>query len=80
MALVRSPMTEERMEALASRAADSYINTQERLKSLSVEEIMDIYLDVYEVALEKVRERENRRINSVSLDFGDVESKASRLL
>lgn len=79
MALVRSQMTEERMEALASRAAEAYLNTQERVKGLSVNEIMDIYLDVYEIALEKVRERENKRINSVSLDFGEAQSNASSL-
>ena len=65
-------MFNDKMIELAENAAKAYVTTNEKLKQASVDEFLEVYLDVFTLAYSKVEKRVNDRDKEIE-NFEDCE-------
>lgn len=65
-------MFNDKMIELAQNAANAYVTTNEKLKQASVDEFLEVYLDVFTLAYSKVEKRVNDRDKEIE-NFDDCE-------
>ena len=65
-------MFNDKMIELAQNAANAYVTTNEKLKQASVDEFLEVYLDVFTLAYSKVEKRVSDRDKEIE-NFDDCE-------
>ena len=65
-------MFNDKMIELAQNAANAYVTTNEKLKQASVDEFLEVYLDVFTLAYSKVENRVSDRDKEIE-NFDDCE-------